>query len=59
MTIEKLRKRKDENIISGVEKKYESFFSSFRSPPSSPLSLFSFYQIKKKPNTHHPTSLFL
>jgi len=29
MSIKKLRKRKDENIISGIEEKGESFFSSF------------------------------
>jgi hypothetical protein len=52
MAIEKIRKRKDENIISGIEKKGNSF------SPSSPLSLSFFYQIKK-PNTHLPSSSFL
>ena len=59
MIIEKLKKKKDENIISGVEKKKKGeFLFSFKPSPHSPLSLFPFYQIKK-PNTHLPTSSFL
>jgi hypothetical protein len=40
MTIEKLRKRKDENIISGVEKKCEFFFFFQVAPIFTSLSLF-------------------
>jgi hypothetical protein len=45
MTIKQIRKKKDENIILGVEKK-KIVFSSFWPPPSSPLSL-SFLSYKK------------
>jgi hypothetical protein len=56
MTIEKLRKRKDENIISGVEKKMRvSFF--FLVTTLIFLSLF-FYLIEN-PIPHTPTSPFV
>jgi hypothetical protein len=57
MIIEKLRKRKNENIISSVEKS-EYFLFFLATTFFTSLSLFSFYQIKK-PNTYLPTSFFL
>jgi hypothetical protein len=57
MTIKKLRKRKDENKISSVGKKDESFFSLFLPPPSLPLSV-SFYMIGNH-NPHIPISQFV
>jgi hypothetical protein len=56
MTIKKLRKIKDENIISSVEKRVRvSFF--FMAASFFSISL-SFYQMEK-PNLHIPTSLFV
>jgi len=51
---QKLRKRKDENIISSVGKKMRVSFFFFWPPPSFPLP--PFFYLKENPTPYIPTS---